>query len=230
MLGMQGSGSTFVWQILEAVAQRLYDVSGRKIDILKVHFLNRVNDRHIEGHCILSTYRDFRDVVCSHARRGGSQGLPACIDCDPTELEQRQVLVRTLGRLFHNGGQAQQLLDVESRGALLLRYEHFVHCADVVVDVLGYWLGVDLSESGDDYFEWKAKVVQESSMDKNRQRAQELGSSFRKYDSRTGIHGSHISNSGKVGGWRTCMTPGVQEHVRNQLGKYLDYFNYSDWE
>uniref|UniRef100_A0A7S2W830 Sulfotransferase domain-containing protein n=1 Tax=Rhizochromulina marina TaxID=1034831 RepID=A0A7S2W830_9STRA len=230
MLGMQGSGSTFVWQILEAVVQRLDAVMGRKIDTLKVHFLNRVNDRSIDGRCIVSTYRDFRDVICSHARRGGSQGLPACIGCDSTELEQREILVRTLGRLFHKGGQAQQLMDVDGRGALLLRYEHFVHCSDVLVDVLGYWLGVDLSESGDDYPEWKDRVLQDSSIEKNLQRAEELGHSFRKYDPQTGIHGRHISNGGKVGGWRTCMTPAVQAHVRNQLGSYLDFFNYTDWD
>jgi hypothetical protein len=48
-----------------------------------------------------------------------------------------------------------------------------------------------------------------------------------RYNPETGIHGGHISNKGKVGGWKSCMTDSVKERVESQIGKYLKHFNYS---
>lgn len=66
-------------------------------------------------------YRDFRDILCSHARRGGSGGVKACLDCDASSLESSKSVVTMLGKLFSNGGQAAELMKLEQRGALLLR-------------------------------------------------------------------------------------------------------------
>ena len=40
--------------------------------------------------CLAATYRDFRDVLCSHARRGGAGGVKECRGCDASQLEAQQ--------------------------------------------------------------------------------------------------------------------------------------------
>lgn len=99
--------------------------------------------------CLVATYRDFRDVLCSHARRGGEGNMRMCPGCNATVLEEKQAVVRMLGKLFSHGGQAAEAQTLEQRGALLLRYEAFYDCPRLLMDTFAKWLGVgDLLKSG----------------------------------------------------------------------------------
>ena len=60
-----------------------------------------------------------------------------------------------------------------------------------------------------------------------RGRARALGKGFGRYNPETGIHGGHISNSGRVGGFRDCMTPAVRRRVEDKIAPYLRHFNFS---
>lgn len=93
--------------------------------------------------CLVATYRDFRDVLCSHARRGGDGSMGMCSGCNATTLEKNQAVVKMLGKLFSYGGQAAELKTLEQRGALLLRYEDFYDCPRLLIDTFAKWLGVD---------------------------------------------------------------------------------------
>ena len=164
-LWWQGSGSTFAWQVLKEVVERMQNMSTYRLPpyhirrdeesnaglsrfvasssislvappplhVLKGHYLNRMlkdsesNINHLsrqnseqekgsagnaasQSHqnlstlspsnserCIAGTYRDFRDVLCSHARRGGVQSIKACRleeGCDATALEKSEAIIR----------------------------------------------------------------------------------------------------------------------------------------
>ena len=142
--GIQGSGSTYAWQVLKEVAayaSNLSDAFPRRpaghhageplsasassasaslepIHVMKGHYLNRMlkdapappppgsssSSSSFSSattaasfdttRCIAGTYRDFRDIICSHARRGGIQQIHACRDCDATALEKSEAIIR----------------------------------------------------------------------------------------------------------------------------------------
>jgi hypothetical protein len=99
--------------------------------------------------CLVATYRDFRDVLCSHARRGGEGNMRMCPGCNATTLDETQAVLKMLGKLFSYGGQAAEAQTLEQRGALLLRYEAFYDCPRLLMDTFAKWLGVeDLLKSG----------------------------------------------------------------------------------
>jgi len=192
--GLQGSGSTFAWQVLKAVTKRRQerqegdgdaDTGGRGVrssnasatPVHKGHYLLRMAKDHglhlppdfqMLSHlkkpaaagtassltstqadrtglaCLAATYRDFRDVLCSHARRGGVGKVGECKACSASELETKKAVVHMLGALFGaGGGQAKELMKLEERGVLLLRYESFVGCPLLLVDTFQEWLGVE---------------------------------------------------------------------------------------
>lgn len=228
--GLQGSGSTFAWQVLSRVADRAFGRTG--VVVRKGHYLRRGSMQLANGtNCVAGTIRDFRDVICSHARRGGFQNIPACQKCDAEALERSGTAAKVFGALFgHRGGQAAEAQQLQREGALILRYESFVGCPRQLIIAFGAWLGSDLGRSANetDFEGWIETVVRDTSLEKNLERAKRVGSSFRKNDPNTRIHGHHISNMGKVGGWRACLTPSVQAHVRKQIGPLLAFFNYTD--
>mmetsp|Transcript_29335 Transcript_29335/g.37835 ORF Transcript_29335/g.37835 Transcript_29335/m.37835 type:complete len:225 (+) Transcript_29335:131-805(+) len=211
--------------------------------VIKGHYLNRMIRDHnlpaVNSHkipCLVATYRDFRDILCSHARRGGSAGIKSCLECDASTLESSKAVVMMTGKLFSkNGGQAGEVMNLENRGALLIRYEDYVGCAESLINTYATWLGADLAKSPpsssnsvqkETYMEWKERVVQDTSITSNSKRADTL-KIFNRYNPDTGIHGGHISNKGRVGGWKECMTSSVKDRVMTQLGPYLSHFNYT---
>ena len=76
---------------------------------------------------------------------------------------------------------------------------------------------------------WREGVVAATSLSTNKARVAALGAhaKFGRYNPATGIHGGHISNGGRVGGFRSCMTPAVRRHVEDKIRPYLQHFNFS---
>lgn len=119
-----------------------------------------------------------------------------------------------------------------------LRYESFVNCPDILIDSFSYWLGVDLPALSNEYgsagnvtsFEsdadWRERVFSQSSLGHNSNVSNQLGV-FSRVDNESGIHGAHISNDGKTGAWKECMSSELQIEIENALAEYLDFFNYS---
>ena len=211
--GMQSSGSTLVYQLARGVMAH----GSRATTLSKTHRFDLVYKADGGAPCALVTYRDFRDVLCSTARRQGD-----CADCSASAMEAK--LKSWLGRLFSGRYRWEEWLPrLETDGAVMLRYEAAADCPRELLRALAAWRGVapPLPHT-------EEKLLAESSLDANLERAAKL-KRFGAWDPATQVHGNHISNGGLSGGWRSCFTPAVEAHVRQVLGGLLERYGYS-WD
>ena len=213
--GMQSSGSTLVYQLARGVMDGRA-ARRRATALSKTHRFDLVYKAEGGPRCALVTYRDFRDVLCSTARRQGD-----CVGCSAAAMEAK--LKSWLDRLFSGRYRwAEWLPKLEDDGAVMLRYEATADCPRVLLRALAAWRG-EPPPSPDD----EDALVAESSLDANAERAAKL-KRFGAWDPATQVHGNHISNGGLSGGWRECFTPAVEEYVLAKLGPLLRRYGYSE--
>ncbi|KAH8059575.1 hypothetical protein JL720_13789 [Aureococcus anophagefferens] len=120
LAGMEASGSTLAYQLLAGVVALANESAPRGVTVAK-HHKSAPGDR--DPACAALTYRDPRDVVCSHAGAAG-----------PAERRRARCsgggarAPRPRRRGAHVPYQAKRLDAFRDAGALLLRYEDFADC------------------------------------------------------------------------------------------------------
>ena len=201
--GMECTGSTFVYQIMRGMGFR----------VQKTH-------AYTPGWRLkLVTYRDPRDVICSHARRQFAE---------QTERDGLEAgLLSSHARLFREWRRHEDVLRYfEEKKAVLIRYESFFDGKEAVLaDKLASLLAIRLTGARRD------ELCRTFSIEANQARAEGL-QSFDEYNPETQVHGHHISSGGRVGVWREIFTPRVREAVKQDLAAFLVRFGYehgTDW-
>ena len=208
LAGMEASGSTLAYQLLAGVVALANESAPRGVIVAK-HHKSAPGDR--DPACAALTYRDPRDVVCSHARRRGVPGRSAsCARCSAAELEPRARGVAA--RMFPY--QAKRLDAFRDAGALLLRYEDFADCPAALAALFASWLGVE----ADLPLGFAETLAARSSLEANGALAARLRV-FGKVDAASQIHGHHISADGATGSWRTCLTDAALRHVEDRADR-----------
>ena len=200
--GPEGTGGTFVAQAAASMG----------LGVHKTHdYMNQSCPK-------LVSYRDPRDMICSHARRRFA------------DMPMKHALLASFQLLYRTHRRDE---DVDKyagdRQALMIRYEDYFlgHEAQMVLDIADF-LCADIAP------ETAAAIAEKFSMEKNRARAAKL-SPEGKYTiekDKWMIHGGHISNNGIIGGWREVFTPLLCNLVKHRLGDFLVVWKYEkdlDW-
>jgi hypothetical protein len=154
------------------------------------------------------SFRDFRDVVVSLWRRSNPAKLERGMTEDDVEkfaatCRQR---IEELDRYFERGGICP------------LRYEEFAPNPALVFSALERTFGLVVTP------EKAARLIAESSIDKNAAIAQKLGN-FKAIDPASQIHGNHIYR-GEIGGWRKFVAGRAAERLENLLHEPLRRYGY----
>ena len=256
--GMQASASTLVYQLLAAIVDEFARADGadggnpRKSPVMveKVHRIPHCDARRCSSKkCAIVSYRDFRDVVCSHARR--TSGCSTQKPCTAAGLESA-VRREVDSIFFEKEDWATRLKNYRDQGIVLIKFEDFVDCPEELAMMLMHWLGIlestpitvsataaalaattttttesspssssltkttiakeqtamrtGVHEEATDGVNLARAVAfakalaAEFSIERNAARAAALSGGFSQHD-RSGIHGDHISNGGRSGGW-----------------------------
>ena len=219
--GMERSGSTFVWQVLNelgciATKSHSYEMG----DALSVKFY---------------TYRDPRDVACSYARTvlqpEIEKGEIGTHHADGSPNEPLRIAIY---RLFYRPNARQ--LDYRcyvweaNQGApvCFIKYEDYFggRERELVKGICAF-----VSQFQDLHYDDNLvdMIVQKYSKDKNAERASKMNS-FEDYDEQTGIHGNHITHGGST--WKDDFCWNTAVSVDRFLGDFLVELGYekdSSW-
>lgn len=154
------------------------------------------------------SFRDFRDVVVSLWRRSNPEKLDRGMTNAEVEkfTDTCQQRIEELNRYFERGDICP------------LRYEDFAPNPMLVFSALEKSFGVTVAP------EKAAKLISESSIEKNAAIAQKLGS-FKTIDPASQIHGNHIFR-GEIGGWRQFVAGPAAQRLEELLYEPLQRYGY----
>lgn len=208
VVSVESSGSTFVWQIVNALDKRRTK---------KAHTLFPLRP----GMFVFFVYRDPRDVICSYAKRLypdliETEGLEAALIKAHTVLFvnlKRQNLIKTF-------------LKAKEKQVCVIKYENYFGGDEgLLVDTIAERMKISLARRK------RRELLQNFSIQKNKERADQL-KIFDNFDRETHIHGNHISSNGKTGIWKSMFTEKVKQIVKENLGQLLIELKYEkdlDW-
>ena len=179
--------------------------------------------------CVVVTYRDPRDVLCSAARRqGGGRDRPM--------KDIQKLVVAQLEEIFfgssYDGRWAAKMDAYASAGqVLLLRYEDFVNEVEGLIRGLAAYFGRGQGKHNEELeFIFQDRELAEAWSLRNVTSLLTSGgnglSSFQDFDPETKLHGHHISNGGVVGGWRNCLTEETRWIIEQRLNGVRTFEQY----
>ena len=208
--GGEATGSTLAYQLLRGVLRL---ANATHATVKKDH---RTPAADLDAACATLTIRDPRDSVCSHAKRKGIRGDKrfcgdGAPDCDAATLEDRTI--PTASYLFPR--HAQRLDEFEALGALVIRYEDVVDCPERLARLFAHWLGLERALPAG----FAESLAADSSIEANAARAEGIGRHFVRFDPETGVHGRHVSQGGRTGAWRDCLTDRALRRVEGRAGR-----------
>lgn len=195
--GWEASGSTFIHQVVKLLG---YDI--KRIHGLAQNYTDRM----------LFPFRDIRDVILSHAKRAFGDVLKE-------KGMEEALLVSTA--YFKNNERDLELYKASTMpNVILIRYENFFQKnEEYIIRFLADQCLLKIDE------DTVKKILEETSIDKNIKRAEEK-SGFEDFDKDWMVHGNHVSNKGKKGGWRDEFTDKVKEKVKEDFGQLLIDLSY----
>ncbi|NNF02531.1 MAG: hypothetical protein HKN22_07580 [Bacteroidia bacterium] len=202
--GWTGSGSTLVCQIGDQLGLKVTKLHGYHID----------NANLIK----LFMIRDPRDVISSNARREARQiyETDGIIPAMTFELE----------KFVRMGYKGDYYKAVEDPSTLIIKYEEFVRGKEQeLIKFLAAQYSISVSE------EKISSILQETSIDKNIERAKKI-ESFDDYDKKSLIHGNHITNKGASGKWKEDMDQEFRKLLDSKIGDLVIDSGYevnNDW-
>jgi len=205
--GMPGCGNTYLHQIIGSLLE---------------NSTNNHNSGHgyvekKEGEIYLVPYRDFRDVLCSTARR-------------QFKTHSQNTSISSGIKMSHES----LLYDMESISkwlkrpdANMIRYEdYYPDNTRQLFTFLQDELGFVMDDKDIDI------IMKEWSLENNKVRASQY-KSFKQHNKNTNIHGDHISNDGNPGAWKELMTDEIKEFLKPRIDSYLIETGYitegEDW-
>jgi hypothetical protein len=207
VVGMPSSHTSWVARLLKEVTSdghAQYGILPPTVTLMPIH--GRAFDEGIlkieHGPCTVVVVRDFREVVCSAARRHGD-----CEGCSAFAMEAK--LKSWQHRIFHDplhGHWAALLPRLESSGARFLRYECFSGCPEgLLANTFRRWLGHTNHPPGFD----------------------DLGSDgrFHKLPTATSLSSLSLSEGHSVD-WQTCFTSATLANFQADLSEMAERYNY----
>ncbi|WP_408889198.1 sulfotransferase domain-containing protein [Myxococcus faecalis] len=208
--GFPGSGSTFVWQVLNSILG----------NVKKTHKCPqfRPEDR------VVVTVRDFRDILCTYFKRANLPVTKASIDFLVNEHAEDNSSFSDLYRVSETWG--------DRKNVLWLRYEDFFGNFDYLFGQIEKFFGMKLTD------EQKARARSSYSLEANKARServavvcrQEGGAGWidEKWQAYTidGINGLHVTGDGSVGKWRQIIPKEWHGYVNELLAEPLKRYGY----
>ena len=207
--GMQATGSTLMYQLVQGLPRRRFEVR-------KQHGVADWQ-RLVRDNCTLFSVRDFRDVLCSHARRHGG-----CAACAFGSSKMRDAVRKELDDLFGPGRmwEPSKLRFLRDSGRLLFEYREFALNSLRFVAWASKYFALGLNSSA------MTELVERYSLGANTARQAAIGSTFKTYDRQIQLHGYHISSNGTVGAWRSCLDNDTVAEVEALLGDVMVRYGY----
>lgn len=199
--GWVGSGSTFIYQAISKMGIR----------VNKVHGVPKYNKFNITFY----TIRDPRDVILSTARRSlndilKNQGLTKAIEESISQFVNKH-------KFIEDYFQATRLPNT-----LIIRYETFFNGnQNLLLQFLADQLSVPISQSKTN------EILDECSIEANMKRMGKYNN-FHQWDKKSQIHGNHISNKGKIGGWKDIYNSEICEMIDYHIGDFLIALKYEE--
>lgn len=195
--GWEASGSTFIYQVSTMLG----------LKTTKCHGLIPTQERVFT----VFPFRDPRDIITSNAKR---------LHSDIWNLDPEQALLLEADRFVEDKFPDAIRLAKKTSNVMLIRYEAFflggeTQLIQLIADQ--FWIPISTTRI--------KQILNATSMETNLARAL-VFSSFDSYDKSTHIHGNHITNQGKSGGWRKSFTARVEKHVESIIGPLLDELGY----
>lgn len=205
--GFPGSGSTFVWQVLNDIFP----------DTRKTH----ICPPRLANYRVVATIRDFRDVLCTYFTRAD---LP--ISRDSIAFISSKLGATAIKDLY-------RVRDTWDGDAIVwLRYEDVVGNFDRLFESLEAFFGIEISPDVRERcrrqysIDANAERMRRAEALCDRTRAQGwLDPRWKQYTVH-GINGLHITGSGAVGKWRTMIPVELHDHLDECLRAPLETFGY----
>lgn len=208
--GFPGSGSTFVWQVLNSIFG----------NVKKTHNC----PEYSESYKVIATIRDFRDVLCTYFKRASL----------PITKPSIEFLVTQHAKWAGSFKDLYQVTEVweGKENILWLRYEDFFNDFDYLFSRIEPFFDVRLDD------EQRGRIYQNYSLDANRERAQKADSLCKQKGAQgwldktwipytvDGINGLHITAGGSVGKWRQMIPEALHGYVNEILEEPLKRYGY----
>lgn len=196
--GWTASGSTFLYQVSNELG----------IKTFKQHGYRQAHERAL---CFY-TIRDPRDVILSDARR---------MFRDLWSDGQKEGAVRKALQLFiERGFDASYNTAVRATNVVIIRYELFLpENPELLIRFTADQFSKPLTR------EKLEQIKVHSSIEENLKRSSSL-KDFSLFYEDSQIHGHHISNWGKIGGWKEFLEPSIQNFLNQELHALLERTNY----
>jgi hypothetical protein len=206
--GFPGSGSTFVWQILNAVFGHA----------AKTHLC----PDYREDFRVVATVRDFRDVLCTYLHRA---------DLPPTREGIDFIVDRLGAEPFENLFKMDAVWGGRPN-ILWLRYERFVGDFDYLFTQIEAFFALQIPE------DWKRRCREEFSLDANRERSRTADALCNRREAKgwldrrwtqytiDGINGLHVTGGGGVEKWQRAIPEELHPHLHARLRPALERFGY----
>ena len=199
--GWIGSGSTFIYQVLREL----------QVPVYKVHSLPRFHSFNLT----FFTIRDPRDVVLSTALRhfseiANSEGI-------------KPALLKAINHFADKHQSAKEYFSARNVPNLIfIRYEtFFLQNEELLIQFLADQIACPVNDRR------IKEILKRTSMEANIKRMRSK-KDFDEYDPASMIHGKHISNKGKIGGWLDVFDHEVAKVFHNALGDLLISLKYEE--
>lgn len=208
--GFPGSGSTFVWQVLNSLFT----------NVKKTHSCPEYSERHK----VVATIRDFRDILCTYFKRANLPVTKSSIDFLVNQHAVEADSFKDLYRVTEVWAGKDNIL--------WLKYEDFFNDFEYLFDRIEVFFRTTLTQ------DQKQHARSSYSLQANQERVRQadalckkegamgwLDDSWKSYTV-DGINGLHITDGGSVGKWKRIIPEHLQGYVCELLEEPLKKYGY----
>lgn len=171
---------------------------------LKVHSISEL-EKSLDNYRFITTIRHPLDVACS---------IISVLNLD----FDKNGLSESIKKIQNSLDDLKGI--IENQDSTILRYENFVNDYDYAFQKIESFFGFSVSSEKKDLFKNEFSL-------NNVKLISKVQNNFKNYDSKTLIHGNHISSrNGKIGSYKDCLSKNLISDAKHQLSDYINYFKY----
>lgn len=208
--GFPGSGSTFMWQVLNSIFT----------NVKKTHNC----PEYSENYKVVATIRDFRDILCTYFKRANLPITKPSIDFLVNQHATRAGSFTDLYKVSEIWGDKDNIL--------WLRYEDFFNNFDYIFNRVEEFFQIKLTD------EQKEHAHKNYSLEANQERVKKADSLCKQQGAQgwldktwvpytvDGINGIHITGNGSVGKWQYIIPEDLHGYVTEALKEPLKKYGY----